>query len=66
MCWNQPTRVDHLRKKWRAGGKKIKNKRSSLALFKASSVDQQSVGDHWSPTARRRLDKAKLPLVLKK
>jgi hypothetical protein len=24
MCWSQPTRVDHLRKKWTAGRKKLK------------------------------------------
>jgi hypothetical protein len=23
MCWSQPTRVDHLHKKWRVGEKKI-------------------------------------------
>jgi hypothetical protein len=26
MCWSQPTRVDHLCKKWRAGRKKIQEK----------------------------------------
>jgi hypothetical protein len=26
MCWSQPARVDHLRKKWRAGEKKFKIK----------------------------------------
>jgi hypothetical protein len=24
MCWSQPARIDHLRKKWRAGKKKFK------------------------------------------
>jgi hypothetical protein len=26
MCWNQPARVDYLRKKWRAAQKKIQKK----------------------------------------
>jgi hypothetical protein len=26
MCWNQLARVDHMRKKWRAGGKKFQKK----------------------------------------
>jgi hypothetical protein len=26
MCWNQPARVDYLRKKWRAAQKKIHKK----------------------------------------
>jgi hypothetical protein len=32
MCWNQPSRVDHLPKKWKAGEKKIQKKRDNLAL----------------------------------
>jgi hypothetical protein len=26
MCWSQPARVDHLRKKWKAGEKKVQKK----------------------------------------
>jgi hypothetical protein len=26
MCWSQPARVEHMRKKWRARGKKIQKK----------------------------------------
>jgi hypothetical protein len=27
MCWSQPARADYMRKKWRAGGKKISKQR---------------------------------------
>jgi hypothetical protein len=50
MCWNQPARVDHLRKKWRAVQKKNSKKRASRPC---ASVDPRLAGDRWSLAGRR-------------
>jgi hypothetical protein len=31
MCWSEPARVDHMRKKWRARGKKNSKKKVQRA-----------------------------------
>jgi hypothetical protein len=42
MCWNQPARVDYLRKKWRAAQKKRKKKGQVLFFFSFSFFDASS------------------------
>jgi hypothetical protein len=46
MCWNQPTRVDYLRKKWGAAQKKIQKKGAGRPC---PGVDPWPVGDCRSP-----------------
>jgi hypothetical protein len=54
MCWSQPTRVDHMRKKWRAGGKKIQKMgmgsdraRRRPAADRRPTVTRQKQVDTW-------------------
>jgi hypothetical protein len=47
MYWSQPTRVDHMHKKWRAR-KKIKSKKGTK--LDGLGVDSWPASDHWSPT----------------
>jgi hypothetical protein len=50
MCWNQPARVDYLRKKWKAAQKKIQKKwgRPTQSRRRPSpGVDPRLAGDHW-------------------
>jgi hypothetical protein len=61
MCWSQPARVDNLRKKWRAGRKKIQkkweqpNRRRCRALgHRPLSGDQRSRPGNQALTAGRR------------
>jgi hypothetical protein len=55
MCWNQPARVDYLRKKWRAAQKqKFKKKGAGQPC---PGVDSRAAGDLGrdpAPTAGRR------------
>jgi hypothetical protein len=46
MCWSQPTRVDHLHKKWRAGRKKNSRKMGTAPQVQASTRGQRATAGH--------------------
>jgi hypothetical protein len=47
MCWSQPTRVDHLHKKWRAGRKKNSRKMGTAPQAQVSTRGRPSTaGQH--------------------
>jgi hypothetical protein len=52
MYWSQPTRVDHLHKKWRAREKKIQKKMDRLALSRC----QPAAGRQPAVARRPRVD----------
>jgi hypothetical protein len=54
MCWSQPARVDHLRKKWRAGRKKNSRKMGLARHAQVSTRGRRATVSHW-PAAGRHL-----------
>jgi hypothetical protein len=55
MCWSQSARVDHLRKKWRAGRKKNLRKMETTPQVQASTRGRRATSSR-PPAAGCRLD----------
>jgi hypothetical protein len=60
MCYSQPTRIDHLRKKWRVGEKKNSKKRAGTDC---PGVDLRPTGNHWSSASPGAMTCSQQPLV---
>jgi hypothetical protein len=52
MCWSQPTRVDHLHKKWRVERKKISRKMGTAPKVQVSTRGQPATSSR-PPAAGR-------------
>jgi hypothetical protein len=59
MCWSQPTRVDHLHKKWRAGEKKNSKKNGQTSPDQVSARSWPATSDR-PPATGQHLDRANL------